>query len=137
LASFLLLCEGGFLILQCKVHRRSCVISELAFPSLSGLQKSFGVFLLELLRRTGQVCLDRRLVLAIRKDLVDMKDAETGFVGSFDDKMMGLMYSQGIKAISKNGVLGDPLKAKAGQGEEYLERWAEKMVDFVRKQVDI
>jgi creatinine amidohydrolase/Fe(II)-dependent formamide hydrolase-like protein len=51
--------------------------------------------------------------------------------------MMGLMYSQGIKAISKNGVLGDPLKAKAGQGEEYLERWAEKMVDFVRKQVDI
>jgi creatinine amidohydrolase len=77
------------------------------------------------------------MVLAIRKDLVDMKNAETGFVGSFDDKMMGLMWSQGIKAISKNGVLGDPHKAKAGQGEEYLERWAEKMVDFVRKQVDI
>jgi len=79
------------------------------------------------------------MVLAIRKDLVDMKNAETGFVDRsiFDDKMMGLMYSQGIKAVSKNGVLGDPRKAKAGQGEEYLERWAEKMVDFVRKQVDI
>jgi creatinine amidohydrolase len=77
------------------------------------------------------------MVLAIRKDLVDMKNAETGFVGSLDDKMMGLMWSQGIKAITKNGVLGDPCKAEAGNGEEYLELWAEKMVDFVRKQVDI
>ena len=77
------------------------------------------------------------MVLAIRKDLVDMKNAEKGFVGSFDDKIMGLIYSQGIKAISKNGVLGDPCKAEAGNGEEYLELWAEKMVDFVRKQIDI
>ncbi len=77
------------------------------------------------------------MVLAIRKDLVDMKNAEKGFVGSFDDEMMGLMYSQGITAVSKNGVLGDSRKGEAGKGEEYLELWAEKMVDFVRKQVDI
>ena len=75
------------------------------------------------------------MVLAIRKDLVDMKSAETGFLGSFDDRIMSLMWSQGIKAISNNGVLGDPRKAKIGQGKEYLELWAEKMVDFVRKQV--
>jgi creatinine amidohydrolase len=77
------------------------------------------------------------MVLAIRKDLVDMKNAEKGFVGSFDDKMMGLMYSQGIKAVSKNGVLGDSRKGEARNGEEYLELWAEKMVDFVRKQIGI
>jgi len=77
------------------------------------------------------------MVLAIRKDLVDMKNAEKGFVGSFDGKMMGLMYIQGIKVVSKNGVLGDSRKGEAGKGEEYLELWAEKMVDFVRKQVDI
>jgi creatinine amidohydrolase len=73
------------------------------------------------------------MVLAIRKDMVDMKHAEEGFVGSFEDKM-NLMWSQGIKAISKNGVVGDPRKAEAGKGGEYLELWAEKMVDFVRKQ---
>jgi creatinine amidohydrolase len=76
------------------------------------------------------------MVLAIREDLVDMKHVEKGFVGSFEDKI-DLMWSQGIKAITKNGVLGDPRKAEAGKGEEYLELWAEKMVDFVRKQVDI
>jgi creatinine amidohydrolase len=77
------------------------------------------------------------MVLAIRRDLVDMKHAEKGFVGSFDDKINALIFSQGITAVSKNGVLGDSRKAKAGQGEEYLERWAGKMADFVRKQVDI
>jgi len=77
------------------------------------------------------------MVLAIRKDLVDMKHAETGFLGSFDDKMMAVMWSQGIRAVSKNGVLGDSRKGEAGKGEEYLELWAEKMIDFIRKQVDI
>ena len=77
------------------------------------------------------------MVLAIRKDLVDMKNAEKGFVGNVDDKMMGLMYSQGIKAISKNGVLGDSRKGEASKGEEYLKLWAEKMVDFIRNQTNI
>ena len=76
------------------------------------------------------------MVLAIRKDLVDMRHAEKGFVGNFEDKKE-LMWRQGIKAVTKNGVLGDPRKAEASKGEEYLELWAEKMVDFVRKQVDI
>jgi creatinine amidohydrolase/Fe(II)-dependent formamide hydrolase-like protein len=77
------------------------------------------------------------MVLAIRKDLVDMKNAEAGFLGSFDDKMMDLLWSQGIKAVTKNGVLGDSRKGEAGKGEEYLELWAEKMVEFVRAQIDI
>jgi creatinine amidohydrolase len=76
------------------------------------------------------------MVLAIRKDLVDMRHAEKGFVGSFEDKK-DVVWSQGIKAVSKNGVLGDARKGEAGKGEEYLELWAEKMVDFVRKQIEI
>lgn len=74
------------------------------------------------------------MVLAIRKDLVDMKHAETGFLGSFNDEKMALMWSQGIKAVSKNGVLGDSRKAEVGHGKKYLELWAEKMTEFIRKQ---
>jgi creatinine amidohydrolase/Fe(II)-dependent formamide hydrolase-like protein len=76
------------------------------------------------------------MVLAIRKDLVDMKNAETGFLGTVDDKKMALILSQGIKAVSENGVLGDSRKGEAGKGEEYLKLWAEKMVDFIRNQID-
>jgi creatinine amidohydrolase len=77
------------------------------------------------------------MVLAIRKDLVDMKNAETGFLGSLDDKMLALVLSQGIAAVSKNGIIGDAKKGEAKKGEEYLELWAEKMVDFARKQITI
>jgi len=76
------------------------------------------------------------MVLAIRRDLVDMEHAEQGFVGNYEEKIP-IIWSQGIRAVTKNGVVGDPRKAEAGKGEEYLELWAEKMVDFVRKQIDI
>jgi len=81
--------------------------------------------------------LETSMVLALRKDLVDMKHAETGYLGSFDEKVNALIMSQGITAVSKNGVLGDSRKGEAGKGEEYLKLWTEKMVDFVRKQVGI
>jgi creatinine amidohydrolase len=76
------------------------------------------------------------MVLALRKDLVNMDLAEEGFVGNYEEKVP-IIWRQGIKAVTKNGVIGDPRKAEAGKGEEYLELWAEKMVDFVRKRVDI
>jgi creatinine amidohydrolase len=76
------------------------------------------------------------MVLAIRKDLVDMEKAEEGFVGNYEEKIP-VIFSQGIKSVTRNGVVGDPRKAEAGKGEEYLELWADKMVDFVRKKIDV
>ena len=58
--------------------------------------------------------------------------AEQGFVGNHEE-MMPVIFSQGIKAVTEIGVVGGARKAEAGKGEEYLELWADKMVDFVRK----
>jgi len=76
------------------------------------------------------------IALALRKDLVDMERAERGFVGNYEEKIP-IIFSQGIKSVTRNGVVGDPGKAEAGKGEEYLELWADKMVDFIRKQIDM
>jgi creatinine amidohydrolase len=76
------------------------------------------------------------MVLALRKDLVDMEQAKEGFVGNYEEKIP-VIFSQGIRAVTENGVVGNPRKAEASKGEEYLELWAEKMVDFVRAQIDI
>jgi creatinine amidohydrolase/Fe(II)-dependent formamide hydrolase-like protein len=57
-------------------------------------------------------------------------------VGNYEEKIP-IVFSQGIKSVTRNGVVGDPRKAEAGKGEEYLELWAEKMVDFVRKQIGV
>ncbi len=65
-----------------------------------------------------------------------MEQAKEGFVGNYEEKIP-VIWSQGIRAVTENGVVGDPRKAEGSRGEEYLELWAEKMVDFVRKQIDI
>jgi creatinine amidohydrolase len=104
------------------------------FRLLAGFSLKHGVSAPESGAHAGES--ETSMVLAIRKDLVDMEYAEVGFVGNYEDKVQ-LIWSQGIKAVTKNGVVGDPRKAEASKGEEYLELWAEKMVDFVRKQVDI
>jgi len=39
------------------------------------------------------------------------------------------------KALTKIGVIGDPRKAEAEKGEEYLELWAEEMVHYIQRQL--
>lgn len=117
-------------------------VKVVSYTDLAGLFKLFGEFSSRHGVSAGESGAhagesETSLVLALRKDLVDMKNAEKGFVGLVDDKMMALMFSQGITAVSKNGVLGDSRKGDPCNGEEYLELLAEKTADFVRKQVEI
>ena len=74
------------------------------------------------------------MVLALREDLVNMDRAEEGFVGNYEEKVP-IIWKKGIKAVSENGIIGDPRKADAGKGEEYLDLWTDRMVEFIRKQV--
>ncbi len=101
---------------------------------LAGFSSKHGITAAESGAHAGES--ETSMVLAIRKDLVDMKVTERGFMGKFED-IMGQMASQGIKAVSENGVLGDPRKADARNGEQYLELWADKMVEYIRKQATI
>jgi len=117
-------------------------IKIVSYTDLAGFFKLFGEFsskhgvsVEESGSHAGES--ETSMVLAIRKDLVDMKNAEKGFLGVIDDKKRALMLSQGITAVSKNGVLGDARKAEAGKGEEYMELLAEKIADLIRKQVEI
>jgi len=75
------------------------------------------------------------IVLAIAKELVKKDQLELGFVGSFGSKETELVLTQGIKALSENGVLGDPRKATEEHGANYLDKvvafFVEKIKDFM------
>ena len=135
---------GNFDVVQEVVNELNQSLEEVnvvAYTNLKGLLRFLAEFSLkhgisanESGAHAGES--ETSMVLVIRKDLVDMERAEEGFLGSFEDKI-DLMRSRGIKALTKNGVLGNPRKGQAKKGEEYLELWAEKMVDFIRKQGNI
>ncbi|MCF2144349.1 MAG: creatininase family protein [Candidatus Heimdallarchaeota archaeon] len=71
------------------------------------------------------------IVLALAEELVKKEKFDCGFVGTFGPKEGEIVMTQGIKALSPNGVLGDPRKASVEKGTIYFN----KMVDFFVKKV--
>jgi len=66
-------------------------------------------------------------MLVLQPNLVHMDRAERGFTGEVDpDKLM----KEGLKAVTKNGVLGDPVGATEEMGEEVISA----LVDFLFEQ---
>jgi len=64
-------------------------------------------------------------MLALRPDLVDLSLANPGLVG---DIPLERVLSEGLRAVSPNGVLGDPTGATAEIGEECLRRAVASLV---------
>lgn len=73
------------------------------------------------------------MMLAVRPKLVGMDLAEAGNQAPFDtvcEKMM----SEGIQAVSSNGVLGDQRGADAARGDFYLDALAGYLADEIRRE---
>lgn len=74
------------------------------------------------------------MVLALRPDLVNMDQAEPGFIGDMEE--VRHLFSQGTQAISPNGILGDPVEATPEMGEAYLEALTDLLVKHIRARLD-
>jgi creatinine amidohydrolase len=60
------------------------------------------------------------MMLSTYPELVDMERAEPGFTGERQEALERL-FAAGTKALSENGVIGDPGKASAERGRRYWE----------------
>jgi creatinine amidohydrolase len=63
-------------------------------------------------------------MLALDPDLVRLDAAERGDVRPVS-QIMPVLREQGVRAVSGNGVLGDPAGATAAEGEQLLARLAD------------
>ena len=60
------------------------------------------------------------MLLAIHPDLVHMERAEAGYTGDMQEGVQR-MFTEGVKAISDTGAIGDPAGASAERGHRYWE----------------
>ena len=70
------------------------------------------------------------MMLAIAPDLVRMHRAEVGVTAPLGD-VIDEIRTGGVRAVSRNGVLGDPLRASASAGRTILTRLAIDLVAAV------
>ncbi|MEI8239481.1 MAG: mycofactocin biosynthesis peptidyl-dipeptidase MftE [Actinomycetota bacterium] len=70
------------------------------------------------------------LMLAIDPDCVRMNRAELGVTAPIAD-IIDELRAGGVGSVSRNGVLGDPLRANAGQGRAMLTRLSIDLVATV------
>ncbi|MBP6875186.1 MAG: creatininase family protein [Candidatus Eisenbacteria bacterium] len=71
------------------------------------------------------------LMLALEPELVVRERFAPGYLGKMEDKEIALVFEQGMPALTKNGVLGDPAKASAEKGRIYLEKMIEYFVSLI------
>lgn len=70
-------------------------------------------------------------VLWLRADLVRTEAAEAGYHGEMTT-IVDTLQRLGLKAVTPNGVLGDPTRAHAARGDRYLEAWASTLAKELR-----
>jgi creatinine amidohydrolase len=73
------------------------------------------------------------LVLDLRPDLVLPDRAEEGYVGPFGPEEQALIFREGLKALTANGILGDARGADAERGRACLDALADHLAAWVRR----
>jgi mycofactocin system creatininase family protein len=73
------------------------------------------------------------IMLALAPASVEMSRAEIGNTGSLAELLPGLI-SGGMRAVSPNGVLGDPTRATAAAGEQDLDAATRALVTLISDQ---
>jgi len=99
---------------------------------LSAASAEFGIKANESGAHAGES--ETSIMMALEKDLVISDRFAPGYVGPTGEREFGIMGEQGIHALTKNGVLGDPSKASASKGEVYLDRLTEFLIQEIKKQ---
>ena len=75
------------------------------------------------------------MVLSEQPRLVLMDQAAEGFVGTFDEEAARLIFSQGMTALTSNGILGDARPANAERGRRYIDAVADMLAEFIREHI--
>lgn len=70
------------------------------------------------------------LLLAIAPEVVDLASAQAGRREPIEE-LMGELRDRGVRAVSPNGVLGDPTGASAHEGEELLASLVQSLLSFL------
>lgn len=75
------------------------------------------------------------LVMAAREDLAQMDYAIEGYVGDFGEEAAAKIFSEGMPALTDNGILGDARPADRERGIRYRDSMADALAEWIRERI--
>lgn len=75
------------------------------------------------------------LVLAANERLAQMEYAIAGYVGDFGEEAARTIFSQGMPALTDNGILGDARPADRERGFRYRDTMADALAEWIRERI--
>jgi creatinine amidohydrolase/Fe(II)-dependent formamide hydrolase-like protein len=73
-------------------------------------------------------------MMLLEKNLVVCDRFAPGYVGVMGERERRVVFERGIRALTANGVLGDPTTASADKGRVYLDRLTAFVLQEIKKQ---
>jgi creatinine amidohydrolase len=74
-------------------------------------------------------------MLALTENLVEKDHYIPGYLGPLGEKEIEIILEEGMPALTKSGILGDPSKATAEKGMDYLEKTVDFLIGEIKKQL--
>ena len=75
------------------------------------------------------------LIMAANEDLAQMEFAIEGYVGDFGPEAAETIFSEGMPALTDNGILGDARPADRDRGFRYRDAMADALAEWIRERV--
>ncbi len=76
------------------------------------------------------------IILHLYPELVKKERFAPGYTGEVGSDQLEIILSKGMPALTENGILGDPRKADAGRGREYIEALANFLAEKIKEQME-
>ncbi|MFW9924358.1 MAG: creatininase family protein [Candidatus Thorarchaeota archaeon] len=73
------------------------------------------------------------LILALNENLVQKNRIAPGYMGPFGENESVIIFKEGMKKLTENGILGDPSKASLEKGQFYLELLTDDIIKEIKK----
>lgn len=126
-----LIAESGGVVGDSRVAAATDLMAFIRVLESIGLTDGFGAEV----SGSHAVEAETSIVLAMSPDLVHMDRAAVGFTERFDETAAARLFTEGTRALSEIGVLGDTRPATAERGHRYLDALVDLTVVALREQL--
>ena len=104
------------------------------FPAIREMAQKYNLTLGEIGSHGGDM--EASMMLYLASELVKKDRFVEGYTKMISNRIRKKFHAEGINSISETGVLGDQRKASYEKGKDYIDKFTDVVLGYIRKQLE-